>query len=173
MMVNPEPMARQACRAIGRRKQERIRSLGAAAQVLATIAGLAALYLAWTISGSPVQATVYTMLGLAGIIGVSTFATLWAQTALAEQLDILTLALNAAPDAQAILARNGGLAYANLAFDRLFPGRAKIIITDRGPNVRAVAPSVGSTFRQARLPVAPDTAVGVFATSQHAARRKR
>ena len=75
MMVNPEPMARQAGRAIGRRKQERIRSLGSAAQVLATIAGLAALYLAWTISGSPVQATVYTMLGLAGIIGVSTFAT--------------------------------------------------------------------------------------------------
>ena len=124
-MVNPEPMARKAGRAIGRRKQERIRSMGAAAQVLATIAGLAALYLAWTISGSPVQATVYTVLGLAGIIGVSTFATLWAQTALAEQLDILTLALNAAPDAQAILARDGGLAYANLAFDRLFPGRAK------------------------------------------------
>src|SRR5215475_8488604 len=125
MMVNSEPTARKTARTMGRRKQERIRSLGAAAQFLATTAGLATLYLAWTISGSPVQATMYIMLGLAGIIGISTFATLWAQTALAEQLDILNVALNAAPDAQAILAADGGLTYANLAFDRLFPGRGK------------------------------------------------
>ena len=39
--------------------------------------------------------------------------------------------------------------------------------------MRAVALSVGSTFRQARLPGAPDTAFGISATSPHAAKRKR
>jgi two-component system cell cycle sensor histidine kinase/response regulator CckA len=125
MMVNRERMGLRARRTIGRRNPERIRSLGGAALVLAAIAGFAALYLALAISGSPAQATVYTILGLAGIIGVSTFANYWAQTALAGHVDILNLALNATPDAQVILAGDGRMAYANLAFDRLFPGRGE------------------------------------------------
>ena len=127
MMVNPKRMGLKAGCTIRRKHPERLCFLGGAAQAFAAIAGFAALYLAWKMLGSPTQATVYIvyiMLSLAGIIGVAALATHWTQTALANHLNILDLALNTTPDAQMILAGNGRMVYANLAFDQLFPGRS-------------------------------------------------
>jgi len=125
MMVDVERMhLRIGCTPIGRHPAW-IRSLGSAAQALAAIAAFGALYLAWTITGSTTQATEYTIFGLAGISGVAAFAAHWAQGALADRLNMLSLALDAAPVAQMIVAGDGRMAYANLAFDRLFPGKGE------------------------------------------------
>ena len=70
-MVNLERMGLKVGWATHRGHAGRIRSLEGAAQILAAIASLAALYLAWTIPGSATQTTVYTMLGLAGISGIA------------------------------------------------------------------------------------------------------
>src|SRR5271169_1706580 len=125
MMVNLEQMGLKAGWTIGCRHPGRIRSLGGAAQVLAAIAGLGALYLVWTNPGSTAQATVYAMFGLAGLSGIAAFASRWGKTALADRLDILNSALNATSDAQMVLAGDGSILHANLAFDRLFPGRGE------------------------------------------------
>ena len=98
-----------------------IRSLAGAAQVLAAITCVGALYLAWTITGSTARATAITMIGLAGVSGAGAFAARWAHAALADRLDILSQALDAAPDPHMIVAAGGRMAYANLAFDHLFP----------------------------------------------------
>src|SRR6202035_1230928 len=120
MMVNLERMGLKAGWTTGRRHPGRICSLGGAAQVLAAIAGFGALYLVWTIPGSAAQVTMYTIFGLAGISGIAAFAARWAQTTLADRLDILNSALNATPDAEMVLAGDGSMVHANLAFDRLF-----------------------------------------------------
>src|SRR5215467_9477897 len=106
-MVNRERMALRAGRTIGLKNPERIGYLGRTALVVAATATFSVLYLGWTISGSPAQATEYTLLGLAGTIGVCTFANYWTQTTLAGHVDILNLALNATSDAQLILAGDG------------------------------------------------------------------
>jgi two-component system cell cycle sensor histidine kinase/response regulator CckA len=126
-----------------------IRSLRGAAQALAAIAGFGALYLAWTITGSPAQATEYIMFGLAGVSGIAACTACWAQGALADRLDILSLALDAAPDAQLIVAADGRLAYANLAFDRLFPGRSERPL-DRIERSLAADPESVTEFLQLR-----------------------
>ena len=135
------------------------RSLGSAAQALAAIAGFGALYLTWTISGSTTQATEYTIFGLAGISGVAAFAARWAQSALADHLDVLSLALDAAPDAQMIVAGDGRMAYANLAFNRLFPGRGEPPL-DRIERSLAADPESVTEFLQLRS----RAAAGVRAT---------
>ncbi len=58
---------------------------------------------------------------LAGISGVAAVAARWVHTALAGRVDILSQALDASPDPQLILARDGRIAYANTAFHRFFP----------------------------------------------------
>ena len=125
MMVDVERVGRGiGCTPHGRHPGW-IRSLGGATQALAAIAGFGALYLAWTITGSATKATEYTIFGLACISGIAAFAARWAQGALADRLDMLSLALDAAPVAQMIVAEDGRMAYANLAFDHLFPGRVE------------------------------------------------
>ena len=135
------------------------RSLGSAAQALAAIAGFGALYLTWTITGSTTQATEYTIFGLAGISVVAAFAARLAQSALADHLDVLSLALDAAPDAQMIVAGDGRMAYANLAFDRLFPGRGEPPL-DRIERSLAADPESVTEFLQLRS----RAAAGVRAT---------
>src|ERR1700751_4515883 len=125
MMANVERMGLRVGWTANRNRPGWIRSLGVAAQALAAISGCGALYLAWTITGSPAQVTEYAMFGLAGMSGVAAFAARRAQGALADRLDMLSLALDAAPDAQTIVAGDGRMAYANLTFDRLFPGRGE------------------------------------------------
>ena len=126
-----------------------IRSLGGAAQALAAIAGFGALYLAWTITGSTTQPIEYTIFGLVGISGVAAFAARRAQGALADRLDMLSLALDAVPDPQMIVARDGRMAYANLAFDRLFPGSGKVALDRIERSLAADAESV-TEFLQLR-----------------------
>jgi two-component system cell cycle sensor histidine kinase/response regulator CckA len=136
-----------------------IRSLGGAAQALAAIAGFGALYLAWTITGSTTQPIEYTIFGLVGISGVAAFAARRAQGALADRLDMLSLALDAVPDPQMIVARDGRMAYANLAFDRLFPGSGKAALDRIERSLAADAESV-TEFLQLRS----RAAAGVRAT---------
>ena len=126
-----------------------IRSLGGAAQALAAIAGFGALYLAWTITGSTTQPIEYTIFGLVGISGVAAFAARRAQGALADRLDMLSLALDAVPDPQMIVAGDGRMAYANLAFDRLFPGSGKVALDRIERSLAADAESV-TEFLQLR-----------------------
>src|SRR6516165_3195408 len=126
-----------------------ISSLGGAAQVLAAIAGISALFLAWTIIGSPAHAIEYTMFGLAGISGAAAFAARWAQGALAGRLDILSQALDAAPDAQTIVPADGRIGYANLAFEQLFPGKGEPPL-DRIERSLAADPESRPAFRQLR-----------------------
>ena len=126
-----------------------IRSFGKAALALAAIAGFGAVYLAWMITGSPVQAAEYTMFGLVGISGVAAFVAHWAHSALADRLDMLSLALDAVPDAQMIVTGNGRIAYANFAFDRLFPGRGGPPL-DRIERTVAADPDSVTEFLQLR-----------------------
>ena len=137
-----------------------IRSLGGAAQALAAIAGFGALYLAWTITGSTTQPIEYTIFGLVGISGVATFAACRAQGALADRLDMLSLALDAVPDPQMIVAGDGRVAYANLAFDRLFPGSGEAAF-DRIERSLAADAESATEFLQLRS----RAAAGVRATS--------
>jgi two-component system, cell cycle sensor histidine kinase and response regulator CckA len=146
-MVNLERMGLKDGWATHRGHAGLIRSLEGAAQILAAIGGLAALYLAWTISGSVAQATVYTMLGLAGVSGIAAVAARWAQTALADRVDILNLALNTTPDAQMVLAGDGSMVYANLAFDRLFPGGGEPPLSRIESSVAADLESISEFLR--------------------------
>jgi len=136
-----------------------IRSFGEAAQVLAAIPGFGALYLAWTITGSPTTATEYAMFALGAISGIGAFAARWAQGALADRLDMLSLALDAAPDAQSIIAGDGRMAYANLAFDHLFPEKGEPPL-DRIERSLAADPESVTGFLQLRS----RTAAGVRAS---------
>jgi two-component system, cell cycle sensor histidine kinase and response regulator CckA len=144
-----------------------IRPLGGAAQALAAIAGISALYFAWTMTGSPAQAIEYTMFGLAGISGVAALAARWAQGALAGRLDILSLALDAAPDAQMIVAADGRIAFANLAFDQFFPGKSEPPL-DRIERSLAADPESRPAFRQLRSRVAAGARATVTVSLQDA-----
>ena len=148
-MLNAERMGPGAGWATDGRHPGWIRSLGGAAQVLAAIAGISALYLAWTIIGSPARAIEYTMFGLAGISGAAAFAARWAQGVLPGRLDILSQALDAAPDAQTIVAADGRIAYANLVFEQLFPGKGEPPL-DRIERSLAADPESRPAFRQLR-----------------------
>src|SRR5215472_11833352 len=130
-----------------------IRPLGAAGQVLAAMVGLGALYSAWRIAGSPAHALEYTMFGLAAVSGAAALAARWAQGALAERLQMLSRALDAAPDAQMIVTADGRSAYVNPAFEALFPGRGE-------PSFDRIERSLGedkesiTEFRQLRRRIA-------------------
>ena len=82
---------------------------------------LGAAYLASTIAGSIAQSIALAMIGGAGIGGFAALAALRAHAAMAERLDILRQAIDAAPDAQAVIADDGPIAYVNKSFTHLFP----------------------------------------------------
>src|SRR6185437_7807706 len=73
------------------------------------------------ISGSQVELTALTMIGLAAVTAISAAAARWLHAALARRVDILSQALEASSDAQLIVAPDGRIAYANTAFHDLFP----------------------------------------------------
>jgi len=144
-----------------------IRALGAAGQALAAMAGFGALYSAWKIAGSPAHAIEYTMFGLAAVSGAAALTARWAQGALAEQLEMLSLALDAAPDAQMIVAADGRFAYANPAFDTLFPGRGEPSF-DRIERSLAEDPESVTEFRQLRRRIAAGVRATVTVVRGHA-----
>src|SRR5215472_9504540 len=166
-MVNAERMGSGAGWTTNGRSRGWIRSVGGAAEALAAIAGISALYLAWTIIGSPAQAIEYTMFGLAGLSGVAAFAARWAQGTLTDRLDLLSQALDAAPDAQMIVAGDGRIAYANLAFDQLFPGKDERPL-DRIERSLAADPQSVTAFRQLRSRVAAGVRATVAVSLQDA-----
>jgi two-component system, cell cycle sensor histidine kinase and response regulator CckA len=102
-----------------------IRSLVSAAQALTVTACFATLFLAWTITRSGARATAITLIGLAGVGFLGAFANRRAQAALTDRLNILDQAIDAGPGALIIIGADGRLAYANLGFNQLFPGRAE------------------------------------------------
>jgi two-component system, cell cycle sensor histidine kinase and response regulator CckA len=126
-----------------------IRSFNGAAQVLAVMAGIAALYQAWTVTGSVAQATGITLFGLAGFTSVAVYAVHRAQAALAARLDLLCRALDASPDPQMIVAPDGGVAYVNRAFDDLF-GKTCEPPLDRIERSMAADPDSVAEFRRQR-----------------------
>jgi two-component system cell cycle sensor histidine kinase/response regulator CckA len=75
-------------------------------------------------SGGAGEAVTITMLGLAGLVGITAMALGRANNVLATRLDLLVQLLDAAPDARLIVAPDGRVGYANAAFDHLFSGRA-------------------------------------------------
>jgi len=93
----------------------------AAAIIAAAAAGVGALYVANVIPGASIAAMVVTVLTLATIIGLAAGLAHWMHTSLAGHVDAMSQALDASPDAQLILAADGGIAYANTAFHNLFP----------------------------------------------------
>jgi two-component system cell cycle sensor histidine kinase/response regulator CckA len=126
MMVDAELTGLKAGWIAACRSPSRIRSLAGGAQALAAIAGgLGAVYLAWASSTTIAQTTAITIIGLAGISGFAVFANRWTQAALSDRLDILAQALDTAADAQVLVAPNGRLTYANVAFQHMFPGNEK------------------------------------------------
>src|SRR6185437_4734343 len=78
------------------------------------------LYFAEVISGVKVVAAVVAMIALAGLVGVAAIAAHWVHGGLIGRVDILSQALEASPDAQAIVGPDGRVAYANTAFTTLF-----------------------------------------------------
>ena len=166
-MVNVERMGPGAGRTTNGRHPGWIRALGGAAQAFAAIAGISALYLAWTIMGSSAQAIEYMMFGLAGISGAAAFAARWAQGALAGRLDMLSQALDAAPDAQTIVAADGRIAYANFAFEQLFPGKGEPPL-DRIERSLAADPESRPAFRQLRSRAAAGVRATVAVSLQNA-----
>ena len=136
-----------------------IRSLAGLAQVLAAGSGLAALYLAWTIASSTGQATTITLIGLAGVSGVAALAARWAQGALADRLDILSQAIDSAPDAHMIVAADGRVVYANAAFDGIFPG------TSGSPLDRVECSAADSETETAFCQLRNRAAAGIRATA--------
>jgi two-component system, cell cycle sensor histidine kinase and response regulator CckA len=95
--------------------------LAQAAVILAAIGiGIFILYAAEVISGVRVVAVVVAIAALAGLIGVAAIAAHWVHGGLEGRVDILSLALEASPDAQLIVAPDGSVAYANTAFTGLF-----------------------------------------------------
>ena len=130
-----------------RRRPRWFPSRAGVAPALAVIVWLGTLYSAWTVTGSSARATAIMMIGLAGASVFAAFVSRWAQAALADRLDIMNQALDAAPDAHLIVAADGSAAYANLAFNHLFPGRGDPL--DRVE--RSVAADSGSVTEFRRL----------------------
>jgi two-component system cell cycle sensor histidine kinase/response regulator CckA len=79
------------------------------------------LYIAELLSGSGIKAAAVTICWLAAFAGITAFAAQWLHGALARRVDLLSQAMEASPDAQLIVASDGRAAYANTAFQGLFP----------------------------------------------------
>ena len=96
--------------------------LGTAALILVVAsAGAAALYFSHVISGANVAAAAIMIVAFAAIFGVAAGGARWMHGALVGRVDLLSQALDASPDPQLVLARDGRIAYANTAFHDLFP----------------------------------------------------
>ena len=89
--------------------------IAVSASVLATVC------LVQILAGSAAHAMLLAAIGLAAL-GAVGFAGLRVHTAIAARLDILARALDAVPEAQLVVAADGRAVFANVAFQRLFPG---------------------------------------------------
>jgi PAS domain-containing protein len=100
------------------------RCLATATFAPVVIAGvLGVLYFGRVLPVSP-DGTAVAMIGLASVGSIVAVASHRTHVALAGRLDILSLTLDASPDALLIVSPDGRLGYANSAFSQLFPGQA-------------------------------------------------
>ncbi|HEX4616027.1 MAG TPA: PAS domain-containing protein [Stellaceae bacterium] len=89
-----------------------------AVAIVLEISRMGRLIAAW-----PAEAAAITMLSLAGLAALASHKAI---RALAARLEMLGWALDSAPDAQLIVATDGGIQYANRAFRELFPGPVEL-----------------------------------------------
>jgi two-component system cell cycle sensor histidine kinase/response regulator CckA len=119
-MVADSETARRPSWGAARGRPPWVSIMAQAAVILATVGiGIGILYFAEVITGVRVVATVVALAALAGLIGVAAVAAHWVQGGLAGRVDILSQALEASPDAQLIVGRDGRVAYANAALNNL------------------------------------------------------
>jgi two-component system cell cycle sensor histidine kinase/response regulator CckA len=126
MVADAEGAPRWANWATERHQPWWIRWLAHVALVLAAIGvGVGILSAIEVIPGANIAVTAVTITALAGITGITAFAARWIHGALSGRVDILSQALDASPDAQLVLDPAGRIAYANTAFNDLFPQSAE------------------------------------------------
>jgi len=100
-----------------------IRCLAVASLVLIAVAiVLEVSQTARLIAAWPAEPAAITMLGLAGLAAVASHKAIFA---LAARLEMLSWALDSAPEAKLIVATDGRIHFANRAFCKLFPGPAE------------------------------------------------
>ena len=100
----------------------RIRYLAVASLVLIAVAIVLEISrMGRLISAWPAETAAITMLGVAGFAALASHKAIMA---LASRLEMLSWALNSAPEAQLIVAADGRIQYANRAFCERFPGPA-------------------------------------------------
>ena len=130
MVADAEGTRRWPNWAAERRRPGWIGRLGKAALLLsAGAAGSASLYFGELVSGGHEAAGAAAILALAVLTGAAAIAARWMHAALAGRVDILSQALDASPDAQAIIAPDGQIAHANTAFYSLFPQGSELPLT--------------------------------------------
>ncbi len=122
MVADTEGARRWGSWAAYRRRPGWIGLLANAGLILSAAAlGAGLLYFTQVISAADVGAAAILIVAFAAVFAVAAGAARWMHAALAGRVDILTQALDASPDPQLILAPDGSIAYANTAFDELFP----------------------------------------------------
>src|SRR5215471_2689010 len=95
-------------------------AMGGSASALAS-GILASLYLGHIIPGYSAGMMAILTLSLAGLSAFTALASTTAVVALYRRIDIISRALEAVPEAHLIVTPDGGVGYANVVFDRLFP----------------------------------------------------
>jgi PAS domain-containing protein len=100
-----------------------IRALAMASIVLVAVAIVLEISrIEWLIGAWPAEMAAIAMLGLAGLAALAAHKAIMT---LAARLEMLSWALDSAPEAQLIVAADGRIRYANRAFRELFPGTAE------------------------------------------------
>src|SRR5271170_3304357 len=123
MVAKPERPGRWACRIGERSAASWIRGLAVASMVLVAVAVVLEISrIGWQIAARPAEMAAIAMLGLAGVAALAGHKAI---RALAARLEMLSWALDCAPEAQLIVAGDGHIRYANRAFRELFPGTAE------------------------------------------------
>ena len=118
--------AKRAGRIVERLGLRQIRSLAVAPFAPAVFAGiLGGLVLVQVIAGCTPELATLTILVFAGISAISALASGRTNWGVAERFDMLSRALDSTAEAVLIVAADGRTAFANAAFERLFPERGE------------------------------------------------
>jgi two-component system, cell cycle sensor histidine kinase and response regulator CckA len=115
---------------------------------LVVASAVSGLYLWHLIPATP-EGTAVTLVGLAGLSGIAATAYNSTNAALARRLEMLCRALDSSPTAHLITVPGERLGYANVAFDRLFPGSAKSPL-DRIEQELGAVQDAAARFRRLR-----------------------
>ncbi len=123
MVAKPKRPGRWASWIGERSAASRIRGLAVASMALVAVAIVLEISrIGWLIAAWPAEMAAIAMLGLAGLAALAGHKAIMA---LAARFEMLSRALDCAPEAQLIVAGDGHIRYANRAFRELFPGTAE------------------------------------------------